>query len=99
VSPDLENMGIAVGISLLSCIETELRLISFFSRHLGFLTSVSSDSVSDGAIEKFTPENLGAGTGIGFLSRRIAELLRNHPPPPWSALQNSVHCLMLNTLK
>jgi len=26
---DLENMGIAVGISLLSCIETELRLISF----------------------------------------------------------------------
>jgi len=30
VSPNLENMGIAVGISLLSCIETELRLISFF---------------------------------------------------------------------
>jgi len=29
VSPDHENMGIAVGISLLSCIETELRLISF----------------------------------------------------------------------
>jgi len=29
VSPDLENMGTAVGISLLSCIETELRLISF----------------------------------------------------------------------
>jgi len=27
--PDLENMGIAVGISLLSGIETELRLISF----------------------------------------------------------------------
>jgi len=39
VSPDLENMGIAVGISLLSCIETELRLISFFSRHLAFLIS------------------------------------------------------------
>jgi len=30
VSPDLKNMGIAVGISLLSYIETELRLISFF---------------------------------------------------------------------
>jgi len=30
VSSDLENMGIAVGISLLLCIDTELRLISFF---------------------------------------------------------------------
>jgi len=30
VSPDLENMDIAVGISLLSCIVTELRLIPFF---------------------------------------------------------------------
>jgi len=40
VSLDLKNMTIAVGILLLSCIETELRLISFFfSRHLGFLTS------------------------------------------------------------
>jgi len=29
VSSNLENMGIAVEISLLSCIETELRLISF----------------------------------------------------------------------
>jgi len=28
--PDLENMGIAVGISLLSGIEIELRLISFY---------------------------------------------------------------------
>jgi len=30
VSSDHENMGIAVGILLISCIETELRLISFF---------------------------------------------------------------------
>jgi len=30
VSPDLKNMGIAVGISLLSCIVTELHLIPFF---------------------------------------------------------------------
>jgi len=34
-------MGIAVGKSLLSCIETELRLISFCSRYFGFLTSGS----------------------------------------------------------
>jgi len=46
VSPDLENMGIAVGILLLSCIETELRLISFFSAAiLDFWLPVSSDSV------------------------------------------------------
>jgi len=77
VSPDLENMGIAVGISLLSCIETELRLISFFSAAiLDFWLLVSSDSVSDGAIEKFTLENIGIDNGIVFLSRRIAELLR-----------------------
>jgi len=75
VSPDLENMGIAVGISLLSCIETELHLISFFSCHLDFWLPVSSNSVSEGAIEKFTPENLGVDTRIVFLSRRIAELL------------------------
>jgi len=29
VSPDLENMGIAVGISLLSCIEAEIYVISY----------------------------------------------------------------------
>jgi len=59
VSPDLENMSIAVGISLISCIETELRLISFF-----LLPSWISDF---GFIrqcfwwchEKFTPENIG----------------------------------------
>jgi len=74
--PDLENIGIAVGISLLSCIETELRLISFFSAaNLDFWLSVSSDSVSDSAIERFTYENKGVDTGIVFLSRRIAELL------------------------
>jgi len=76
VSPDLENMGIAVGISLLSCIETELRLLSCFSAAiLDFWLPVSSDSVSDGAIEKFIPENIGVDTGIVFLSRRLAELL------------------------
>jgi len=30
VLPNLENVGIAVGISLLSCIVTELHLIPFF---------------------------------------------------------------------
>jgi len=84
VLPDLENMGIAVGISLLSCIETELRLISFFSAAiLDFWFPVSSDSISDGTIGNFTQENIGVDTGILFLSRRIAELLGggNFTPP------------------
>jgi len=76
VSLYLENIGIAVGISLLSRIETELRFISFFSAAiLDFWLPVSSDSVSDGAIEKFTLEIIGIDTGVVFLSRRIAELL------------------------
>jgi len=76
VSPNLENIGIAVEISFLSCIETELRLNSFFSAAiLDFWLPVSSDSISDGAIEKFTLKNIGVDTGIMFLSRRIAELL------------------------
>jgi len=41
VSPDLENMGIAVGISLLSCIEAEICVISYLllvnGSHLWFL--------------------------------------------------------------
>ena len=39
VLPDTENMGIAVGILLQSCIEAEILVITFFSRHLGFLTA------------------------------------------------------------
>jgi len=41
VSPDLENMGIAVEISLLSCIEAEIHVISYLlpvnGSHLKFL--------------------------------------------------------------
>jgi len=47
----------------------------FLAAILDFWLSVSSDSVSDGAIKMFTPENIGIDTGIVFLSRRIAELL------------------------
>jgi len=73
VSP--ENMGIVVGISLLSCIETELRLISFFQPPSWISDFRFHPTVSDGTIEKFTPENIGIETGILFLSRRTAELL------------------------
>jgi len=47
----------------------------FSAAILDFWLPVSSDRVSDGAIEKFTPKNIGVDTGIVFLSRRIAELL------------------------
>jgi len=61
---------------------------------MDFWLPVSSDSVSDGAIERFTPENIGVDTKIVFLSRRIAELLGggNFTTPPRFALQNSVRC-------
>jgi len=98
VLPDLENIGITVGISLLSCILTELHLIPCSAAILDFWLPVSSDSISDGANEKFTLENIGLDTGIVFLSRRIAELLGggNFTTPPWSALQNSVRCPRVN---
>jgi len=56
----------------------------FSAAILDFWLPVSSDSVSEGAIEKFTPENIGVDTGIVFLSRRIAELLGggNFTTPP-----------------
>ena len=37
--PDPENMGVAVGISLLSCIEAEIQVLPVGRRHLEFLTS------------------------------------------------------------
>ena len=44
VLPNLENMGIAVGISLLSCIRVKIYVIScllpVLSRHFGYLVGV-----------------------------------------------------------
>jgi len=103
VSPALKNMGIAVGISLLLCIVTELLLIPFFSRHLGFLTSGFIRQCFWWCHWKVYP--MGVGTGIVFLSRQIAELLGggNFTTPrlnavrgPRSALQNSVRCPRVN---
>jgi len=47
----------------------------FSAAILDFWLPVSSDSVSDGAIETFSPDNIGVDTRIVFLSRWIAELL------------------------
>ena len=47
VKLDPENIGVAVGISLLSCIETELLVVLYslpvvYGRHIEFLTSTST---------------------------------------------------------
>jgi len=75
VLPNLENLGIAVGISLLSCIVCELHLIPFLRRHFGFLTSGFIRQCFWWRHWKVYPKNLGVNTKIVFLSRRIAELL------------------------
>ena len=57
---------------------------------------VSSGRVSDGAIEKAYPQNIGIHSRIMFLSRRRAELLGGgnfaSPSLSWFVLQNSVRC-------
>jgi len=74
--PDLENLGIAFGISLLSGIETELHLISFFQP-----PSWISDFWFHPTeflmvpLKSLPPENIRIDSGIVFLSRWIAELL------------------------
>jgi len=45
--PDLENMGIAVGISLLSCIEAETYVISYLLRLMAAICDFSLIRTSD----------------------------------------------------
>ena len=55
-----ENVGLAVGNSLLSCILAEIREITLFPAAIfDFWLPVSSDKVTDKPIEKFDPENMG----------------------------------------
>ena len=64
--------------------------LNFFNRHLGFLTSgFVSGSVTDSAIEKVDPENMGLAVGILFLASLEAEMhLGGSLPPP---LQHKRH--------
>jgi len=103
VSPDLENMGIAVGISLLSCIETELRLISFFSRHLGFLISGFIRQSLWWCHWTVYPRkhrgrhrNCVSITSDSWVTGGGNFTTLPRPPPPRSALQNSVRCPRVN---
>ena len=64
VLPDPENMGIAVGIYLLSCIRWDMCNYIISAAILNFWIPVSSSSVPNSAIEKFDPKNMGIAVGI-----------------------------------
>jgi len=73
VSPDLENMGIAVGISLLSCIEVKIYVISYLlpvnGSHLLFLFYFQTwDILRISLIGLPDLENISSAVGMSLLS-------------------------------
>jgi len=78
VLPDLENIGIAVGSSLLSCMEAEIYAISYLlpvnGSHLWFLHICISDSLRSSLVVSPYLENMGIVVGISFLSCIEAEI-------------------------
>ena len=73
VFPDPENMGIAVGISLQSCIRAEIYIISYVvsvnGRHLWFSTYPDVGLYTPTSLSVFPdPENMGIAIGILLLS-------------------------------
>jgi len=65
VLPDLENMGIAVGMSLLSWISAEIYIISYIlpvnGRHLLFRTYRNVEGIYAKPVVMPDPENIEAG--------------------------------------
>ena len=80
VLPDTENMGLtfALAISFLSRrVYTEIRVLCFLSTAiLDFWLPVMFDSVADGTIETFEPENMGVAAGILFPASLEAEVYK-----------------------
>ena len=78
VLPDRENMGIAVGISLLSCMRAEIYVIFCLlpvnSRHLDFRHTQTSDSIFISLFVLPDPENMGVAVEISLLSLLKAEI-------------------------
>jgi len=99
MSLDLKNMGTAVGILLLSCIETELRLISFFQP-----PSWISDFRFNPTVFLIVPLNFYPQKHTGRHRNCVSITLDswvtigggNFTTPPRSALQNSVRCPRFN---
>jgi len=76
--PDLENIGIAVEISLLSCMEAEIYVISYLlpvnGSHFYFSLIRTSDSLWSILVVSSYLENMGIAVGISFLSCIEAEI-------------------------
>ena len=83
---DPENIGIAVGISLTSCLGTEIHAFEVWRPPSWiFLSPVWSHSVLMSPNVKLDPENIGIAVGISLISCLEAEI---HPfevwrPPSW----------------
>ena len=72
VLPDPENIGIAVGISLLSCIEADIIVVSFLLRLMAtifdFRHTQTPDSLHNNSDVLPDPENMGIAVEISLLS-------------------------------
>ena len=76
--PDPENMGIALDLSLLSCREAEIYVISFLlpanGRHIWFPRNRMSDSISASLSVLPDSENIGIALDLSLLSCREADI-------------------------
>jgi len=78
VLSDIENIGIAVGISLQYCMDAEIYFISFLlpvnDSHLWFFPISTSDSLRSSLVVSPYLKNMGITVGISFLSCIEAEV-------------------------
>ena len=77
---DLENVGLAVEISVISCVlpclEAEIHAFEMFGRHLGFFHFRSSHTVSVSIPMERWIQTLGNAVGISLISCLRAEIQR-----------------------
>ena len=83
---DPKNTGIAVGISLISCLEAEIHAFEVWRPPSWiFPFPVQSHSIFMSPNVKLDPENIGLAVGISLISRLGAEIhaLEAKRPPSW----------------
>ena len=89
ILPDPENMGISVGISLLSCIEAEMYVMShnyfwLMAAIFDFKHTQTSDSIPTSLCMLPDPKNMGIAVGISLLSCTEAEIyVMSYLLPVW----------------
>ena len=78
VLPDPGNMGLAVGIALLSCIRAEIYVISYLLRLMAAIFDFRHTQMSNSLATSLSvvpdPENVGIAVGIPLLSCIRAEI-------------------------